>query len=267
MLSPCAAGSKPLLSAACPVGRPHGLLALGHWVAKVPFACVRLTAFMSVWFFLKCLYTSPVNTSSELYIWLFLLIFHFSLLVSWKSLHELVLFHIFGVFRRIFLNLSEHSTKSSINFHLSVQRSMRIWSSGLIIEVLFSFLVRPFWRFMLHFCTGGTAFSCIISTACPNTHWVIFGSLNITWMAIAFWNFRVFRLSFPVRNWRVSYVVLTTKPVWIRRDSFVRCRLRIYFSMINAELWRSIFWSSLMLSFSTSRSIPWRPATSPALRP
>lgn len=30
MLSPCAAGSKPLLSAACPVGRPHGLLALGH---------------------------------------------------------------------------------------------------------------------------------------------------------------------------------------------------------------------------------------------
>ena len=65
----------------------------------------------------------------------------------------------------------------------------------------------------------------------------------------------------------MSDVVFATKPIWIRGDSFIGCRFRIDFSMINTELRRSIFRSPFMLSFSASWGIPRRSTASPAFRP
>jgi len=144
---------------------------------------------------------------------------------------------------------------------------MRIWSSRLIIKVLLGFFVRPFWRFMFHFSTRSAAFSRIISTAGPNTQRIIFWSFDVTWVSITFWHFWILRFSFPVWYRRICYIVLTTKPIWVRRDPIICCRFWIDFSMINTELRRSIFWSSFVFAFSASRSIPRRSTASPAFWP
>lgn len=144
---------------------------------------------------------------------------------------------------------------------------MWIRSSWLIVKVLFSLFIRPFRRLMFHFSTRTAAISCIISTTCPHSNRIILISLDVPWMSIAFWLFWITFLSLPIRNLWVSNIVLSTEPIWIRRDSRICSTLRIDFSMIHTELWRSIFRSSLMIPFSTPRGIPGRSTTGPTLRP
>jgi len=77
----------------------------------------------------------------------------------------------------------------------------------------------------------------------------------------------VFILFLPIWYFRPTYIILTTKPIWVRGNSRIRLRFWINFSMVYTKFRRTFFGSSPVSSFTTSWCIPRTSTASPTFRP